>query len=78
MDLELSASVCPLIDGYLILHHTILWPLVGYKPDIIVEAEAFVDLENGRATLSQKTYSLGLLQNNYVNENGYFIWYSLN
>ena len=77
MNLELSASVCPLIDGYLILHHTVLWPLIGYEPDLIAEAETFVDIENGRTTATPKTYSEGLLQNNYVNGNGYFIWYSL-
>lgn len=28
--LELSASVCSKIDGYLIIHNSLLWNILGY------------------------------------------------
>jgi len=28
--------------GYLILHHSVLWPLVSYTPDLVTEAENLV------------------------------------
>lgn len=39
MNMELSVSVCPLITGYLIMHHSLLWPINDYEPDLISESE---------------------------------------
>jgi hypothetical protein len=46
MDMEISVSVCPLITsifsnylGYLIMHHSVLWPLTSYEPDLIEESD---------------------------------------
>ena len=43
--MELSASVCGQINGYLIIHNSILWNLISFIPDLYTEAENLVKIE---------------------------------
>lgn len=61
--------------GYLILHHSVLWSLVSYTPDLVTEAENLVKEEAGIAVSTTNSYDSGTLQNNYVDDSGYFKWY---
>lgn len=43
--MEISASVCGQINGYLIIHNSILWNLISFIPDLYTEAENLVKVE---------------------------------
>ncbi|CAK81085.1 unnamed protein product (macronuclear) [Paramecium tetraurelia] len=76
MDKELSISVCPLITGYLIMHHSVLWPLVDYQPDMIEESDNLILEDEGQYIEETPTYSTtDALQNNYIDTTGKFVWY---
>ncbi|CAD8048687.1 unnamed protein product [Paramecium primaurelia] len=76
-NLELSASVCSRITGFLIIHHSILWKLLEYSPDILREAQRKVEIEAGVEFQESKTYQDSNLKDNFIDSNGMFIWYTL-
>ncbi|CAD8146746.1 unnamed protein product [Paramecium pentaurelia] len=76
-NLELSASVCSRITGFLIIHHSILWKLLEYSPDIVTEAQRKVEIEAGVEFQESKTYQDSNLKDNVIDSNGMFIWYTL-
>lgn len=42
-----SASACSHIENYLVMHHTLLWPLIDYTPDLVTEADNIYKKELG-------------------------------
>lgn len=74
--MELSASVCSRISGYLIIHSTLLWDLLSYKPDLFTEAQNLVKVEAGITVDTTKIYEDSKLSDNYVDKIGDYKWYS--
>ncbi|CAD8141086.1 unnamed protein product [Paramecium pentaurelia] len=75
-DLELSASVCSRISGYLIIHSTLLWDLLSYKSDLFTEAQNLVKVEAGITVDTTKIYEDQKLGDNYIDNNGDYKWYT--
>ncbi|KAM3131862.1 hypothetical protein pb186bvf_016112 [Paramecium bursaria] len=74
--MKLSASVCPRIQGYLMVHYQLLWKLTSYIPDLIGQADLQVNIEAGIANATTTQYaSQTTLANNFLNKDGTFNWY---
>ena len=55
------------------MHHTLLWTLINYKPNFVLESERLYRKDLGlNVEADSKTYDTGSLKNNYVNSAGYF------
>ncbi|CAD8137956.1 unnamed protein product [Paramecium pentaurelia] len=85
-DVLYSASVCSRIENYLIIHSSIIWDVISYKPDFVQESEDIYNFDLGLGKKDSDTnYETGSLANNYVytvcdapNQVSYFQWYILN
>ncbi|CAD8140727.1 unnamed protein product [Paramecium octaurelia] len=75
-NLELSASVCSRITGFLIIHHSLLWTLLDYSPDVVSEAQIKVQIEAGVEFSESRIYQDTSLNDNFVDSNGMFMWYT--
>ncbi|CAD8133754.1 unnamed protein product [Paramecium octaurelia] len=75
-----SASACPHIQNYLAMHHTILWNLISYSPDLLTEADNLYKMELGIEVDNSKSYNdpaTTSMQNNYQTSDGKFQWYTI-
>lgn len=73
-----SASACSQISGYLTMHHTVLWQLTLYRPDLLTEADNLYRAELGLSVSYSESYddpSVVSMQNNYVKSDDSFLWY---
>ncbi|CAD8136441.1 unnamed protein product [Paramecium octaurelia] len=81
-----SASVCGRIKNYLIIHSSLIWPLISYTPDFASEAQDIYRQDLGlERQSSDKEYDSGVLANNKLynkcndgNQATYFQWYHFN
>ncbi|CAD8138496.1 unnamed protein product [Paramecium pentaurelia] len=81
-----SASVCGRIKHYLIIHSSLIWPLISYTPDFSSEAQDIYRQDLGlEKQSSNKEYDSGVLANNKLynrcddsNQATYFQWYHFN
>ncbi|CAD8133924.1 unnamed protein product [Paramecium pentaurelia] len=75
-----SASACPHIQNYLVMHHTIMWNLISYSPDLLTEADNIYKKELGIEIDDSIQYNdpaTVSMQNNYIMSNGKFAWYTI-
>ncbi|CAD8160859.1 unnamed protein product [Paramecium octaurelia] len=75
-----SASACFLIEGYLIIHNTLLWDLISYTPNLYEEADKILKKEMGLEVGGDIVFdnpNAVSLQNNYQFQNGSYAWYTI-